>query len=84
MPQRTSKKNFKIGKIFAFFSVDGSKNEGLLGMQMGDAWRPFIAADREMLDNLRPMARRIGKELKKKIIIVEFTKRKEIEVIGDE
>jgi hypothetical protein len=72
----------KIDAMFAFVVEDtGPEDEGLIAQNIGSMWMPMVGADMDRVNNLRPLAAAIGKQLNKKIKLLKFTNREEIEVI---
>jgi hypothetical protein len=64
-----------------FVSVDGD-GEGIVAACGPDGlWIPLVAADRQRVERLRPIARRIGQETGATIRLIRFTTRTELEVI---
>lgn len=72
---------FSINEIWAFVSRDDDGNEGVVGATMGGVFMPLIAADKDRLDSLRPLAKDMLRLSKKKIFLVKFSQRSEIEEI---
>jgi len=70
-----------ITEIWAFVASDHN-GEGVVGMKIRDTWMPLIAADRDRLEGLRPMAMQIAVETGKTIKLVKFTTREEVETIA--
>lgn len=72
---------FKITEIYAFVSVDEDGNEGVLAANLGGMMMPFVCADKARVDSLRNHAEKIAHMTAKKIKLVKFTNREEIEEI---
>lgn len=74
----------KITEIYAFVSVDEG-GEGIIGetMPVGgrEIFMPFICADKDRLEQIRPFAERIHKETGKKIRLIKLTNREELEIL---
>lgn len=71
----------RIDSIWAILSVD-EHGEGLCAFPMRGVMLPLIAADEARLDSLRPIAKELAKLFEgKKLKLVKFTIREEIEVI---
>ncbi len=71
-----------MDELFLFVAED-EEGEGLIGQRIGDQWIPFVCADKARLNSLRPMAENIARESGKKIKLIKFTTRTELEVIGE-
>ncbi len=73
----------KITEIYAFVSVDEG-GEGVIGMTMPidgrETFMPFVCADKTRMESLKPFAKEIGKKSGKKIRLIKFTNRKDIEI----
>jgi len=72
---------FKIKEIWAFLSVDNG-GEGIIGALNDKGYFvPFVAADKQRLLTLMPEAQKIAKNINKKVKLVKFTTREDIEEI---
>ena len=72
----------KIESMYAFVVEDTAPDdEGLIAQTVGSMWMPMVGADMKRIDSLRPVAAAIGKRIGKKIKLVKFTNRQEVEVI---
>lgn len=69
----------RIDAIYAALSLDDD-GEGVCAAPMGGMTVPLIAADKQRLVSIRPIAAKIAKLFKKPVRIVKFTKREEIEI----
>lgn len=76
------KPGFKIKTIHAFIATEDDGTEGIIGMQTPDGWMPFVAADSDRLESLRPYAIEIAKAAGTRVTIAEFSIRKDVEVLG--
>jgi hypothetical protein len=74
--------SFRIEAIHAFVAVGEDDEEGIIGMNMGGSWMPFIAADLTRLEGLRPSAEAIAATTGRQVRLVRFTTRQDLEVIG--
>ena len=72
---------FVIEKLWAFVSRDEKGNEGLVAAPLSGMMMPMIAADKDRLESLKPIAKDIAKMTKQKIVLLEFSTKKEVEVI---
>ena len=75
------KNTFVIENVWVFVSRDEEGNEGVIAAPVGDTLMPFVAADPKRIESLRPMAQHLAKMTKKKIHLVKFSQRTEIEEI---
>lgn len=70
----------RIKEMFAFITEEnGPGDEGLIGIAMNGQWMPFVGADMERANALKPLARSIGEATHKKIKLVRFSVREELE-----
>ena len=79
----------KITEMYAFIVEDsGPEDEGVIGIQSppGDdgktIWLPLVGADMARVESLRPIARGIGRQVGKKVTLVHFSNREDLEVIN--
>lgn len=79
----------RIEKLYAFVVEDtGPDDEGVVAVQSlpGDdglrLWLPLVGADMARVESLRPIACGIGNQIGKKVTLVQFSNRKELEVIN--
>lgn len=71
-----------IEEMFAFVAEDtGPEDEGLVAEKIGGFWFPLVGADMARITSLRPMAERIAHHTGKKIKLIRFCVREEMEVI---
>ncbi len=75
------KNPFKIKTIHAFIAEDKDGQEGLVGMHTPDGWVPFVCADEDRINSIRPIAEKIAQQQEKTIKLIKFSLREEIEVI---
>lgn len=68
----------KIDRFWVYVSED-EDGEGIIGVKTDDGWMPFIASDKDRIDNLKPFAINIAKATKRPVKLVEYSVRKEIE-----
>lgn len=72
----------KIETIFAFVAEDsGPDDEGIIGIKTGLWWMPLVGADMARVESLRPFARNVARTTGKKVKLLHFTNREEVEVI---
>lgn len=72
----------KITEIWAFLSVDDG-GEGIIGANIDNTFMPFVCADLSRVKSLKPMALDIAKMGNKKVKLVKFSTREEIDIIFD-
>lgn len=72
----------KITEVYVFASVD-IHGEGIIGQNMhvmgNNVFMPFVCADKNRMESLKPIAKEIAKETGKKIKLIKLTTREEIE-----
>lgn len=71
-----------INEMYVFVSRDDDGNEGVVAVGSSMGMMPLIAADKERLKYLIPIARDMVGKSKKKIVLLRFHTREEVEVIG--
>jgi hypothetical protein len=75
----------KITELYAFISSD-ENGEGVIGHSMpinGQmVMMPFVCADKDRVDSLRPIAERMAIDAKQQIRLIRFTSREDLEVLG--
>ena len=77
----------KIKEMYAFIVEDsGPDDEGVIGIESmegtsGHIWLPLVGADMARVESLKPMARDIGHQIGKRVTLVHFTNREDLEVI---
>lgn len=78
----------RIKEMYAFIVEDsGPDDEGVIAIQTesGDygrrLWLPLVGADMARANFLRPIARGIGHQIGKKVTLVYFSNRQDLEVI---
>jgi hypothetical protein len=74
----------KITEMYAFVSVDEG-GEGVVGMTMPvngrETFMPFVCADKQRMEALKPIAKKIAQESGKTIKLIKLTNRKDIETL---
>lgn len=70
---------FRIDTLWAFTHVDENDVEGIVGFHTGSGWMPMIAADRDRIESLRPLAERLARETGRPIKFSAFTTRTDLE-----
>lgn len=76
------KPGFKIKTVHAFIATEADGTEGIIGMQTKNGWMPFVAADEERIESLRPLAIEIAKAAGVQIVVAKFSVRENVEVLG--
>ncbi|GAG78541.1 unnamed protein product [marine sediment metagenome] len=78
----------RIEEMYAFIVEDsGPDDEGVMAMQTGlgddgqSLWLPLVGADMARVNSLRSIAQGIGRQIGKKVTLVHFTNREDLEVI---
>ena len=73
----------KITEMYAFIAEDkGPDDEGVVGLSVGNWLLPLVGADMARVNSLKPYALDIAQKTGKKIKLVHFTHRQELEEIG--
>lgn len=81
--QRHSTEMPRINEVYAFISEDtGPDDEGIIGAVFGGQWMPFVCGDKARVDSLRPHAEKIAELTGKKVKLVKFAVRTDVETIG--
>lgn len=75
------KGQLRIEQMYAYVVVDQDGTEGVPAFQAGAMAMPMVAADQARLDQLRPVAESMARQLGKPIELVRFTVREQVEVI---
>ena len=74
----------KINTIYAFIATEeGPDDEGVVAALISDVWIPLVGADKERVESLKPIAKKIGQVTKKKITLAKFKVREDLEVISE-
>jgi len=72
----------KITEVYVFASCDEG-GEGVVGQTVNimgrETFMPFVCADKERMESIKPLAKQIAKETGKKIKLIRLTTREEIE-----
>lgn len=78
----------RIEEMYAFIVEDrGPDDEGVIAIQTepGDGgrrlWLPLVGADMARVNSLRDIAQGIGRQTGKKVTLVHFSNRRDLEVI---
>lgn len=72
----------KIDAVWLFVSRDENGNEGLLAAPLGETFMPLVAADPDRVESLRIIAQKMAQMTKKKVHLIKFSVKEEIETIG--
>lgn len=79
-----SAKNYleRIEEVYIFVSSD-KNGEGIIGRSIEmlgqNIFMPFVCADKERMESIKPLAKKIAKEYGKKIKLIKLSVREEIE-----
>ena len=77
----------RIEEMYAFVAEDtGPDDEGVIGIQAISRehvpiWLPLVGADMARVNSLRELAQGIGRQVGKKVTLVHFSNREDLEVI---
>lgn len=75
----------KIQELYAFVSVDEG-GEGVIGQTCVVAGKltfmPFVCADKERMEILKPVAKHIAEEMGRKVRLIKLSGREELEEYG--
>ena len=75
-------KQERIDQMYAFIASD-EDGEGVIGMKVNEnEWLPLVGADMARVESLKSYARSLSAATGKKVILVRFTNREELEVYG--
>jgi len=70
----------RIEGMYAFVAEEsGPDDEGIVGMATGSGWMPLVGGDMARIESLKPIARGIAAQTGKKIKLLHFTHREELE-----
>jgi len=71
----------RIDAVWAWIS-DDAEGEGIVGTRMPNGqWIPFIAADHERLEQLRPMAQMIADDTGRPIKLIRLSMRTDVDIL---
>jgi hypothetical protein len=73
----------RIDQIFAFICVDDDGTEGIPAISTPIGVMPLVGADEARIESLRKYAEQISRDMGKKVTLVKFTNRIEMEVLND-
>ena len=78
----------RITEMYAFIVEDtGPDDEGVIGIQSMEGeggervWLPLVGADVDRANSLKPIAKGIGRKIGKKVTLVHFSNREDLEII---
>lgn len=73
----------RIDEMFAFVSEDtGPEDEGIITMSLGSTMMPLVGGDMTRVEKLKPIARQIAQQTGKKVKLLRFSTREELEELG--
>lgn len=72
---------FRIEEVWAFAAVGEDGEEGIIGEATYLGWVPFVAADRERLEQLKPRAQAIATKLGCTVRLIRLHQRTDVEEI---
>lgn len=70
----------KVESIKAYIAQN-EEGEGIVGFLNEGTWVPMVCADDATVAKLRPLVLRVAQETGKKITLVKFSQREDVEVI---
>jgi len=74
--------SFRIKEVWAFVTIGDDDEEGVCGFCGPDGrWMPMVCADQKRIDSIRPFAEEIAKVTNKKVTLVKFHQREDVEDI---
>jgi len=71
--------SFRISEIHAFLAIGDDDEEGLIGTMMAGRWMPFVCADPDRVEALRPLAQMVARSSGKRVVLSKFSIREDIE-----
>lgn len=73
----------RIEEMYAFVAEEsGPDDEGVVAMKTELGWMPLVGADMARVESLKPIAKGIARGTGKRIKLLRFTNRDELEVIN--
>lgn len=69
-----------IDQMYAYVVMDDDNTEGIPAFMNGNTAMPMVGADMDRVKSLNPIAQKLAAELGKKVTLVRFSVRQEIEV----
>jgi hypothetical protein len=73
--------SFKIDALWAFLAVDDDGDEGIVAWNSRGTWFPAIGSDEARVRSMRPMVETVIGMTGKKVRLVKFRAREDLEVI---
>lgn len=73
--------SFRIKELWAFTAIGSDNEEGVVAIHTSTGSLPLVASDRIRLNDLMPIAKRISKESKMRIVVSKFSVREIVEEI---
>jgi hypothetical protein len=70
----------KIDQMYAYIVMDDDNTEGIPAYQAGNMTMPMVGADEARIESLNPIAQQMATGLGKKVTLVRFSVREEMEV----
>lgn len=74
------KGQLRIDQMFAYIVMDDDDTEGIPAFMANGMPMPMVGADMARVESLNPIAQEMAKELGKKVTLVRFSDRVEMEV----
>jgi hypothetical protein len=76
-----AKKKLFISEMYAFISTD-DEGEGVMAfLAQNGTWMPMVGADMTRVEQLKPIAINMGKAQGRKVKLIKFSQREELEVL---
>lgn len=75
------KGQIRIEQMYAYVVVDDDNTEGIPAFESSGMAYPMVGADMERAYSLRPVAEQMANDMGKKVTLVRFIQREELEVI---
>lgn len=72
---------FRITQVFAWCIVDSDDQEGIPAFRGPQGPMPMVAADRQRMQSLRPIAEHIASTHGRRVVLKRFVLTEEVEVI---
>ena len=69
-----------IDQMYAYVVMDDDDTEGIPAFMNGNTAIPMVGADLARIESLNPIAKQLAAELGKKVTLVRFSVREQLEV----
>jgi len=71
-----------IERIWAFLSRDAKGKEGIMEAVIGDQHFPLVTGTERIVAKMEQLARTVAKRSSMKVVLVEFTARRDVRVLS--